>query len=133
MVHHKDDHRTLPKLSRPGLNSMVNIRLILNLVGSKLFFIRNSNSQIITFWFGGQKWPDHHVMSSNLKRYCWKRRRIETTNLALASTMCILERIYSWVVNRNRYQNDLWWRSWPQMTLKRPKWPNMTQYPPSNE
>ena len=38
MVHHKDDHRTLQKLSRPGLNSMVNIRLILNLVGSKLFY-----------------------------------------------------------------------------------------------
>ena len=37
MVHLKDDHQTLPKLSRPGLNSMVNIRLILNLVGSKLF------------------------------------------------------------------------------------------------
>ena len=83
----------------------------------EIFLIRNSDSQIITFLFGSQKWPDHHVMSSNLKRYCWKWRRIEATNLAMASTMCILERIYSWVVNRNRYQNDLMWPSWPRMTL----------------
>ena len=37
MVHLKDDHLTHQKLFRHGPNSMVNIRLILNLVGSKLF------------------------------------------------------------------------------------------------
>ena len=129
MVHLKDDHQTHQKLSRPGLNSMVNIRLILNLVGSKLF-----KSEILIHRLllsGSLVKNDHHVIDSNLKRYCWKWRRIEATNLTMASSMCILERIYSWVVNRNRYQNDLWWRSWPRMNLRRPKWPNKTQYPPS--
>ena len=41
MVHLKDDHRTHQKLFQPGPNSMVNIRLILNLVGSKLLLPEN--------------------------------------------------------------------------------------------
>ena len=36
MVHPKDDHQTHQKLFQHGPNLMVNIRLILNLVGSKL-------------------------------------------------------------------------------------------------